>query len=92
MSAIEDPHKDWSFSSMISLYYFLDEFFLDVPSAGAAISRCMKIIFTGTIIIIICGIFEVSAEYAAIIYIITIFLATFIGIQYRRQRSGSKRG
>lgn len=76
---------------MLSIYYFLVEFFLDVPTLGSAISRSLKIFSVCMLLLGVCMVLQVPAEYASIIYLLTLSLPCFILARYTQQHFGSKR-
>lgn len=78
-------------SCMISIYHYLVEFFLDVPTFRSVVSRSLKIFFVGIFMLVVCMATQVPFEYAFVIYSLIIILPGFISSQYARQKFGSKR-
>lgn len=72
---------------MISLYHFLYDFFMDVPSFGTAVLRSIKIYLIAILMLALCMLMDISAEYAAIVVPIPMFLPAILVSQYFRQRS-----
>ena len=76
---------------MFSIYNFLTEFFLDVPTLKIVIVRSLKISAFCILMLVICGVFQVPSEYAVIFYALAIILTSFICSRYTQQRFSSKR-
>lgn len=72
---------------MISLYHFFYDFFLDVQSFRIATMRSIKIFLVAISLLALCMLMDISAEYAAIIALFSMFLPALLVSQYYRQRS-----
>lgn len=75
---------------MISIYDYLVEFFLDVQTFKAVLTRLLKIVLIAIIMVGLCLVFQVSAQYAFAIYMLCLMSAGLIGARYAHQRFGSK--
>lgn len=67
---------------MLSIYYFMVEFFFDVPTLGSAISRSLKIFFVSILLVGVCMVLQVPAEYTFIIYLLNLSLPCFVIARY----------
>lgn len=72
----------------MSIWFYLEEFFTDIPTLGTLLRRIVALVFLLTAALIILAIYEVPAPIAAVVYFGTAFAMMRLFSRYRRQRAG----